>query len=505
MVFAFWLTPLIGCSVPAAESMPAPGGSAPVVVSADEPSLADGDPSDLWSDPPSDPPPEEDQRDDQERPLAAPEELSDPVFEDSDPDAAPTPPDPLAETDLDEFEPLDMGEIALSQQDYEAAAEWFEKAIAADPTRSLAYYHLAVSREALRDYAGAIDAYKGLLETARQISWRELARSRLDALGRSYGRDLLFRTALFVDAGARENALNTLARAIDLDLPPALDQRARREYYRLQAEGRARDIADISAMEGRFGIEATDFVPASPAFQFPSQDFSRLIEASLAGTNGLYVIPLNVSRPLRRVLATLPPHAWAGGGVEMLEGPVVVGSFGETVLTRLVAPYLRDVLYESAFDTVGGPPPFLRHGPWRNLPDTWRERRDLDPEVWADAETFDPGASLGARFRPSGDCFAAVFHLDEDGGVARLSPKERGSWPFVQAGETVRFELERPADTASTVAAVWAIAGRSQLDLPRQALTAESLLAWAEQNFRGAEDGLWAASVYVFRVLPEDT
>lgn len=408
------------------------------------------------------------------------------------------------DSEFDALSPLDRGERALAQQDYEAAAAWFEEAIEKDPSRSVAYYQLAVCREALRDIPAAIEAYKALLETAEQISWRELARSRLEALRRSHGRDLLFRSAIFAETGAVRSALDVLRRAVDMELPPALDQRARREYFRLHAEAKARDILDICMAEGRLDIAVADAIPASPEFAFQARDFSRLLESSLAGTRSLTVIPLNLSTSLRAILATLPTYAWAGGGIEELDGPVVVGRFGATALTRLVDPQLADVLYESMFTPAAVPPPFMRDALWTRLPETWRERRRLDPEVWAESETIGPTDGMWARFRPSEDCFAAVYQLGENGDLAKLAPKETGQWPFVQGGEAIRLELRPSARRSPKLAALWAVAGQSQQGLPEQVSTAGELVAWAEKTFAGPGESAWAASLYVFRVLPPD-
>src|SRR5437016_6458657 len=102
--------------------------------------------------------------------------------------------------DLGEQEWTDRGNAAAQEGDYEAAAEAFEQAVAANPNDARARYNLALAHQYLGESELAIAGYRRAIDLDPQL---------IDAyvnLGNLYG-----------ELGMNEDALETFQQALEID------------------------------------------------------------------------------------------------------------------------------------------------------------------------------------------------------------------------------------------------------------------------------------------------
>ena len=401
------------------------------------------------------------------------------------------------------LEALARGKEALVAGDLDGAAEWFEAALSRNPRLAEARYHLAWRLEALRDLDGAIAAYEQLAQMEGQERWRTLALLRTQALKRELGRQLLLQAALRARGQQWAEAADALRRAVALDLPPALDQRARARYYRYEAER----VASLVSRDGGPGesemMDVAGLAPLGWARRWEARDFGELLRQTLGDRPRLSV----ASRPLRwatvETLTFSPQEQWPlwelGDGAD----PVLVGVAGREFALRLVGRQPPRVLADMAVTRAGAPPPCAPNGSWSLLPDTDDADREFDVEVWTTTESAPP--SLGAPWRlwATHDCFVKVFCVYPDGAVEAVFPAA-DQWPgFVRGSQTVLVDAavgRSESGEREGVAGLWALATLADTDLDMGAASG----AEAGRRIRDAvgrlREGSWVASSYRFRL-----
>ncbi|HRU05751.1 MAG TPA: hypothetical protein P5137_08250 [Candidatus Brocadiia bacterium] len=400
-------------------------------------------------------------------------------------------------------EALLRGKEALVAGDLDGAAVWFEAALSRNPRLAEARYYLAWRLETLRDLEGAIGAYEQLAQLEGQERWRTLAQLRTQALKRELGRQLLLQAALRAKGQQWGEAADTLRRAVALELPPALDQRARARYYRCEAER----VASLVSRDGGPGesemVDVAGLAPMGWARRWEARDFSELLRQTLSERPRLSV----ASRPMRwatvEAMTFSPPEQWPvwelGDGADQ----ILVGTAGRKFALRLVGRQPPRVLADMAAPRAGAPPPFASNGPWAFLPDTDDADREMDVEVWTATESVRP--SLGATWRiwATHDCFVKVFYVRPDGAVEPVYPAAGQAPGFVRGSQTVVVDAAvGRSDVAERegVAGLWALASLADTDLDIGAASG----AEAGRRIRDAvgrlREGSWVASSYRFRL-----
>jgi len=402
----------------------------------------------------------------------------------------------------EELEPdaFSLGEEAMALEDFRRAAEQFEAAVLADPLRERAHYNLAVSREKLGDLEGALRAYEKLEEVASNSRWRELASARRTALKRQIGRNLLYRADCLLDLGQWRMAIDPLGRAVDLRLPPSLDQRARTQYYsavaRLIAERVLAELHGMGAMRlglAEFRVASEDFLPDTSAFQ-------ELLQETLIAQAGFAI-------EIRRFSAEgVPVTIGAGGDIYEEpfdpEAPVLTGVFGDPISVRLMTRLPpRDVM-EVSLPRKGAVPPLGTNPAWNVLPQPPETRNDFDIEVWVDLDETEEKDVAEVKLRCSRDSLAAVYRLFSDGTMDRAFPSDAEGMKFVRGGQTIDLV---PAGGNSEslshkeVEGYWAVASMSAIPLKIDGVVeADGARRIREHLLRLPRDR-WTASVYKLR------
>ena len=392
---------------------------------------------------------------------------------------------------------FERGCQAMDCGDFATAAGFFVQVVSMDPSREMAYYNLAVCHETLGDRQAALRTYERLGVVTKKARWLDLAKSRGDALRRQLGHDLLYRARCLAEVNQWQVALEALGRAADLGLPPALDQRARSEYYRVAAAVVAERLAGEIAVLEAGALVLGEFAAESPDLSAEARDFRAAVFDAVAQR-----LPFPIEdRAGPDDLADAGPDA---NGPDEAEGyePRLTALVGRRISLRLVTRMPPRTLATLAFDRKGAVPPAPTRREWHVLPVSALGDGEMDVEVWADTESVAPRAQMLVRARPSQDSFVAVFRVRTDGRIRRVFPTGPDSMAFIRGGQTVevRAYAGRSAPDGSASTGFWAVAAAREMPLRIDGLDGLD----AAQRLRDAlvrmPEARWVASTFRVRI-----